>query len=181
MTTRDCVQCAAPTKRGNRCKNRTCMYTEFCSVHTRLLLNLKVADSTIKGSGKGLFTLMDIKKGTKIIQYTGTLMSATQYDKNDTGYGASVSKSRVIDASSTQSTLGRYANDCRAANIRKKECRGTNARFSVSYKKDQDPAVWIKATKNIKKGSEIFISYSRYYWKESEKFNEKKKKKARNP
>ena len=71
MSVRECVTCAAETKSGNRCKNITCIYTEFCSVHTKLLFDLSVSPSNISNGGKGLFTLKAIKKGGNIAKYTG--------------------------------------------------------------------------------------------------------------
>jgi hypothetical protein len=48
---------------------------------------------------------------------------------NPSGYA--VARGRVIDAASTQSDLGRYVNDCRAANRRAGECNGSNARLAT--------------------------------------------------
>ena len=77
-------------------------------------------------------------------------------------YGVQLNKREVLDGRSTQSSLGRWANDCRAANKRGKHCGGTNAKFSISsrYK-----TVTLKATEDIAAGSEIFVSYGKEYWK----------------
>ena len=68
-----------------------------------------------------------------------------------------------MDAASTQSGLARYANDCRVANIREGDCKGNNSRF-VKVTRAGKTTVWLRATKNIKAGSEILISYGRKYW-----------------
>jgi hypothetical protein len=70
----------------------------------------------------------------------------------------------VIDAASTQRDLGRYANDCRAADERAGHCKGSNARYSVSNRNNAT-RIHLKATKNIPPGSEIFVSYGASYWK----------------
>ena len=68
----------------------------------------------------------------------------------------------LIDARSTQSALGRYVNSCLKKN--KGDCKGNNAKFSISHRTNP-PTVWVKATKNISAGSEIYIPYGRGYWK----------------
>jgi hypothetical protein len=160
---KDCVQCSASTRAGARCKNNTCIYGEFCNVHTKALFDLAIKPSKIPKSGKGLFTLKAIAKNQKIVKYTGEIKTLDEYNKNPSGYAVAISKGRVIDAASTQSELGRYANDCRASNRKAGQCNGSNARFSVSYK-GGTPTIWIKSTKNIPANSEIYISYGHEYW-----------------
>lgn len=159
---RGCVtaRCSAETKHGERCKNTTTVYPSMCWLHTRQKLGLAVAESTIPESGNGLFTLKDIKKGENITDYTGK-ESDTNDPNNDSGYVFQAGNDRFIDGESTQSSLGRYVNDCGNVKRRKKAC--VNSRFSISSKKGRP--VFVKATKNIKKGSEIFLSYGPSYWK----------------
>lgn len=54
MSVKECVQCAAATKkgRGPRCKKTTCVYSEFCSAHTKSLFDLAPKPSGIPGAGK---------------------------------------------------------------------------------------------------------------------------------
>ena len=105
-----------------------------------------------------------IKKGAKIAKYKGTVKSQAEYDKKPSGYGVSVAGGRVIDAASTQSSIARYANNCRGADKKAKECRGNNAKFSINNR-TTPPTVWIKATKNIAAGTEILLAYGSGYWR----------------
>ena len=159
MSVRECVQCAAATKTGARCKNITCLYGEFCSVHTKQLFDLAIKPSNIKEAGKGLYTLIAIKKGTNIAKYTGKMMSDEEFEANPSPYGLEVKKNRLIDARSTQTGLARYANSCRKGD----KCKGNNSKFSISHRTNP-PTVWLKATKNIKAGDEVFVPYGKRYW-----------------
>jgi len=160
---RECVRCAAETAVGKRCKNRTCTYTEFCAAHTKQLLDLELKPSSIAGAGRGLYTLVDIPKDKRIAQYTGELKTEEAYNKKKSGYGVHLPNGKVLDAHSTQHGIARYANDCRSANKKKGECKGTNARLTSSTR-DGKTTVWLKSTKRIKAGDEIFVSYGRGYW-----------------
>jgi SET domain-containing protein len=162
MSIRECVNCAASTRNGTRCKNTTCIYTEFCAVHTKALFDLAIKPSAIPAAGKGLFTLKSIKKNANIAKYTGDIKTLAAYKAKPSGYAVAISHGRVMDAASTQNSLGRYANDCRAVN--RGHCRGPNARFSVSNR-GGNTMIWIKATKHIPANSEIFVSYGKGYWK----------------
>ena len=164
MSVRECVQCSAPTRRGTRCKLRTCMYSEFCHAHTKQLFDLALKPSHIPGAGKGLFTLKSIARNANIAKYTGDVKTLAEYDASPSGYAVAINRNRVVDAASTQSALGRYVNDCRRANRRAGHCAGPNARFVVNNRHDP-PIIWLRATKNIPAGSEIFVPYGAAYWR----------------
>ena len=87
MSQRDCVRCSATTKKGDRCKRRTCKYSDMCHDHTRINKQLQVKKSAIEGSGQGLFTTKKIKVGEKIADYGGQLKTKTQYAADNTGNG----------------------------------------------------------------------------------------------
>lgn len=165
MSIRNCVRCSAGTKqgRGPRCKNITCIYSEFCAQHTKALFKLAIKKSNINNADKGLFTMKAIKKGQKIAKYTGVIKTQAQYDASDSGYGIAVAKNKIMDGASTQSALGRYANNCRASNKKAGECGGNNAKFSINNR-TSPPTIWLKATRNIPAGGEIFVPYGRSYW-----------------
>ena len=165
MSIKECVRCSAATKqgRGPRCKNTTCVYSEFCSAHTKSLFDLALKTSGIPNAGKGLFTTIEIPKNRNISRYTGDIKTTAAYNADPSGYAVSISKNRVVDGASTQSALGRYANDCRRSNRSAGQCSGPNARLVVSYK-DGQPIIWLRATKKIKANSEVFVSYGREYW-----------------
>ena len=178
MSVRECVQCSAQTRRGARCKNITCVYSEFCHAHTNQLFDLALKPSHIPGAGKGLFTSKAIAKNTNIARYTGDVKTLTEYNAKPSTYAVAISRKRVIDAASTQSAIGRYANDCRVANRRAGHCAGPNARFVVNNRHDP-PIIWLRSTKNIPAGSEIFVPYGAAYWRGTPNVKAKAKVKAK--
>ncbi len=122
---------------------------------------LKVKKSTLPGAGKGLFTLNDIKKGQIVCEYEGERISWDQAiernDKNKGGYVYFINKNNCIDAYHYKDTFGRYAND--AAGVGRISGFRNNSTYDVVKNK-----VYIRATRNITAGSEIFVSYGRGYW-----------------
>ena len=156
---RECVQCSAVNRRGKRCKNRTCIYPEFCHVHTNLQRDLWIKESGIKGAGKGLFTLKDLKPNEKIADYGGRIVPPSHIKS---GYGVQVNKDAVMEGASTQSSIARYANTCRGENKKRKECKGQNARLVVNQK-DKKVTLRVAKKKKIKAGEEIFTTYGSSY------------------
>lgn len=143
---------------------------------------LRVKKSTLEGAGKGLFTTVDIPKGTRIVEYKGEVMTWKEAQKNvDNGYIFFISNQRVINALNHKEELGRYAND--ASGLTRVKGLTNNAEYVIEKGK-----AYIDAKKAIPKGSEIFVSYSKEYWdvikeniradKEKAKAAEKMKKKA---
>jgi hypothetical protein len=164
MSVLQCVQCSATTRKGIRCKNTTCIYSEFCGLHTQSLLNLALRQSWIPTANRGLYTTVDIPKHQNIARYTGELKTFAEYDAAPSGYGYGISAGRVMDAASTQTGLGRYVNDCRAADRRQGHCARSNARFVVSHR-NGIATIWVRAIVDIPAESEIYASYggSRYW------------------
>ena len=161
MSKRECVRCSAQTRKGRRCKKTTCMYSTYCNVHTKQLFQLYLKPSSIPRSGRGLYTSKTIPANTRIAKYTGTIKPQ---GGTPTGYDVAIPRGRVIDASSTQACIARYANDCRAQNKRDGQCSGNNSKFSVSTRNGVT-SVWLVSTKRIAAGSEIMVSYGRSYWR----------------
>jgi len=156
MSVRQCVKCKAKKADGSPCTRTTCDYPEFCWQHFQQEYHLKLAKSNIRGANKGLFTTKDIKPNQRIVEYTGEIKT----DPDTRGvYVLEVAPNKFIDARSTQSKIGRYANHCKAINTRNKECKGNNAHFGV-YRGQ----AWLKAKKRIPAGAEIFASYGRSYF-----------------
>ena len=165
MSVRECTQCIARTRkgRGPRCKNRTCIYPGLCRQHTMQLVKLVLKPSEIPGGGRGLFTTVTIPANTKIAEYTGEIKMQAEYEANPSGYGIAIPHGRVLDAWSTQSGIARMANDCRTANKRAGQCKGSNSRF-VKSTRGGHTTVSLKSTKRIPKGGEIYVAYGRQYW-----------------
>lgn len=120
--------------------------------------HLFVKASTIPGAGKGLFTRVDIPKGTRIVEYKGrrTVWKEVK-DDSDNFYLYTINNNNVIDARRTLSALARYANDAKGL----VKIKGiTN---NCVYVNDKNRA-FIEATKNIPAGTEILVDYTKPYW-----------------
>jgi SET domain-containing protein len=162
MSVRTCVQCEAKTKNGTRCKRRTCVRGQYCFQHLASVLGLEVKQSQIPGGGRGLYTLKAVPKGRAVVEYTGERRTPQEFERDPSLYGIALTKSKIIDARSTQSSVGRYANDCRTKNKKAKQCKGNNTKFAGDIRKQK---VRLRATRKIKPGEEVFVSYGRSYWK----------------
>lgn len=125
--------------------------------------NFEVKKSKIPGSGKGLFAKVDFKKGERIIEYLGEIITEAELDKRAEkdiyGYAFYISKKKCIDAYYTPEALARYAND--AAGLVKVSGIKNNCCYSIWKQRG-----WIEAERNIKAGEEIFVSYGKEYWKD---------------
>lgn len=134
--------------------------------------------STLPNAGKGLFTKVNIRKGEKIVEYKGKIITWKQHEKlaeqDKGGYAFYVSKNYVIDAFDTPQYLARFANDARGLS------RLEGVRNNAVYE-EKKKIVHIVATRNIPAGSEIFVSYGDEYWdsiKDNLKEKNKKEKKS---
>jgi len=122
--------------------------------------NLKIKVSTIPQAGKGLFTTVDIPKGTIITEYTGRRVAWSEVENDvDNGYIYYIDDDNVIDALLDPKSPGRYAND--AAGLTRVRGIKNNAEYY-----EEDNRVFIRAKTNIAAGSEIFVSYGPDYWKQ---------------
>jgi uncharacterized protein len=122
---------------------------------------LHVKKSTLPGAGKGLFTDKDIKKGEIVCEYEGEKITwkdaIERNDHHKGGYVFYISAKKCIDAYTYKNTFGRYAND--AAGVNRVDGLRNNSVYDIIKDK-----VFIRATRNIKANSEIFVSYGRAYW-----------------
>ncbi|MBL7914205.1 MAG: SET domain-containing protein-lysine N-methyltransferase [Bacteroidia bacterium] len=120
-----------------------------------------VKKSTLPNAGKGLFTDKDIAKGEIVCEYEGERITwAEAIERNEIGKGGYVyfiNKNNCIDAIDCKDTFGRYAND--AAGLGRVPGKRNNSTYDVVKNR-----VYIRATRNIAAGSEIFVSYGRAYW-----------------
>lgn len=123
---------------------------------------LIVKKSKIPGAGKGLFTTKPIEKGAKVIEYRGEIIAWKEYGErvkaNKDGYLFFVSRKKCIDAFSTPQYKARYANDA-LGYVRVKGIKNNS-----QYETEGDRC-FIVTTKNIKAGEEIYVDYTRDYWK----------------
>lgn len=145
-------QCAYYGKKG-RCRSITTITHPFCAKHTKKMLGLSVKPSKVKGAGYGLFAEKDFKKGQKIVEYTGEILTQDEYDerylKDDMGsYGISLTEELVVDAARTDSGVARYACDF----------HGSGGMNNADYE-DNGDTIWIVAVRKIKAGEEIYTDY----------------------
>lgn len=120
---------------------------------------LEIKKSTLPASGKGLFTKLPIKKGTKIVEYKGTVSSwaNADHDNGNNAYIYYVTRNHVIDASRAKNAMARYAND--AMGLTRIKGISNNAEYVLEEKR-----IFILSTKDIPAGGEIFVAYGKDYW-----------------
>lgn len=135
---------------------------------------LVVKNSTISSAGKGLFTKTLIPKGTRILEYKGTVTTWDAVKDDPTnGYIYFVKPNHVIDARNHPKSLARYINDAKGL-VRVKE-RVNNAKFITDGLR-----VYVEAIRDIQAGEEIFVEYGQQYWNTVRHNIEIDKKKAQN-
>lgn len=136
---------------------------------------LFISQSTLPGTGKGLFTSEAIKKGERIVEYKGRIRTWKDVEKNAdvfNGYIFYIKQNYVIDAKTYIKSFGRYANDAHGLS------RVKGMTNNAEYQKD-DKKVFIHATRNIPAGAEILVGYGKDYWdvvKDNMKLEEKEEK-----
>ena len=125
------------------------------------MLNIK--KSQIPSAGQGLWAEKDFKRGEIIVKYDGDKITWKECERRNEaqegygGYYLYISKRNCIDAQYTNWAQGRYAND--AAGLCRIEGLRNNARYEIIKGE-----AFIKASRNIKAGEEILVSYGRGYW-----------------
>lgn len=121
--------------------------------------NLIVKKSKLPKAGKGLFTKVDIPKGTRLVEYKGRIQPWREVKDEDgiNGYLMYINRNVVINGLAAMKSLARYAND--AGGLVRLEGVRNNSEFISEGKR-----CYMDATRNIKAGEEIFASYGREYW-----------------
>ncbi len=122
--------------------------------------HLAIRKSQLPGAGKGLFTKIDIPKGTRIIEYKGRIEAWKEVKDEDghNGYLLRINWQTTINALPYKKAFGRYAND--ASGLVKVKGLRNNAEYVTEGRK-----CFIEAIRSINKGEEIFVSYGKEYWK----------------
>lgn len=160
----NCDQCQAMTSRGNRrCRRRVCIGLPYCHAHLLYVKYLQIKESTIPNSGKGLFAFKPdatgdneiiFHRGDTIIEYHGESVSSADLDDRYGDYTAPYaiqhSRHRFEDAACWRG-IGAMANHQNAR------------RANAEYTPRRDGRVWLRATKNIRQGQEIFCNYGVEY------------------
>ena len=154
-------QCIDHTKKGARCKRRCVIGSPFCSTHLAFKHHLKVKTSNIPDSGNGLFAIDPMnsdqdeilfKKGETICKYYGEIINHNdlieRYSNKTPTYVIGISKDRYEDGAKFRG-IGTLANTLPGHN---------NVTISIHRGHAS-----LKATRNIRNGQEIYLSYGREY------------------
>lgn len=177
QTVLETSKCKGKTASGAKCTRNTTVTHPYCWQHEIKEEHLRVKPSTIPHAGKGLFAQDVIKpkpkdankvvfkKGEKIADYGGEVLTKQQLDKRYPGdslavYGLQINKNRYIDARSTKAGVARYANDPRGSG------KSANAKLKISRATNKGK---LEATRPIKENQEVLASYGREYWRGSGK------------
>ena len=123
----------------------------------------EIKKSQLPSAGHGLWAKKNFKRGEVVVKYDGEIITWKECERRNEaqegygGYYMYINKKKCIDAQHTIWAHGRYANDaaglCRVEGIR------NNAKYEISKGE-----VFIVATRTIKAGEEIFVSYGKGYW-----------------
>lgn len=150
------IQCQAETKKKVQCKRRTRRQLPYCADHTRILFHVAIKPSTIKGAGFGVFALKDFEKDERIIPYFGELIDEAElnrrYGDKIAPYAFKVGKGKYIDGACERGTANYINTNFKKNNAVLKSYPGNSV-------KDIPPSGFVKATKKIHAGQEIFVDY----------------------
>ena len=120
----------------------------------------KIKKSKIDNKGKGLYATNNIKKGTKIINYIGKIITKKQteesnkYDNNKRIYLFSLNKKYDLDGDFSWNIAG----------LINHSCNNNCDYFGKGLK------VWIEAIRDIKKGEELSCDYGFSYDEDYKQF-----------
>jgi SET domain-containing protein len=123
--------------------------------------HLVVKKSSLPGAGKGLFTKVAIKKGTRIVEYKGEIVTWKEVEKmadDRNGYVFYFTSKYCIDAWKTKKSVAHFANDAMGI------VRVPGVRNNSDYVTEKKRC-YIEASRDIPKGSEILVGYGADYWK----------------
>jgi hypothetical protein len=175
-----CMQCTHIKNNGHRCANRTCYTLPYCWYHLKSVLKLRIGPTVMKDKKTnrrydflGLFACdmkakpgktpkIVFKRGQPIAPYIGEQLTEQElnqrYPDNETSiYGYRKQENLYIDSACVRSVAS-FANACLMSS--NENCQ-VNARLSPG---SPDNYPMLVATKNIRHGSEIFVSYGASYF-----------------
>ena len=120
----------------------------------------KIKKSNIDNKGRGLYAVIKIKAGTKIINYKGKIVTnkqvdeSTKYDNGKPIYLFTLNKRYTLDGDFSWNTAGLINDSC-----------SRNAEYDGKGLK-----IWITATRDIRKGEEITCDYGFSFDKDYRQF-----------
>jgi hypothetical protein len=117
--------------------------------------------SQLPGSGKGLFTAIDIYKDETIAVFRGELLTGAQAKqrakKGNDKYFINLLDGSIMDSMKVK-CFAKYANDATGF-------ANSNFKNNTKITLDDNNNVCIIAIRNIKTSEELFCSYGKRYWK----------------
>jgi hypothetical protein len=136
----------------------------YCWTHLLSEKNLRIKASTLPDAGKGLFaqkknagTDIIFRKDDSIIQYQGQEIDGNQlqmrYDDFTAPYGIQLNKGKFEDGACKRGA-GNLVNHASSSSGK------VNAQFVIDTRRNR---VVLKAIKNIRNDTEIFVNYGRDY------------------
>ena len=105
---------------------------------------------SLPGVGKGLFAVESIKKGERILEYTGEKIPTKEANESDSRYLFEVDKNWTVDGPVPANLAGYVNHSCEP---------NTEAQI-------EDGRIFYYATCDIKSGEELTIDYGEEYFKE---------------
>lgn len=158
-----CRRCKHRRANGAICKNKVCFGSPVCWVHNSILYGLKIKESSIPKPGEGLFATRVLKKDAWISPYIGEIVGMKCVHQRYPGTAPYTMqmpgpKQLAVDCACTRG-IGSLAN-CRfnkngtVSSLSRHNCVSRYRPVG-----DGTPGLWLKATKTIKAGDEIFLWY----------------------
>ena len=154
-------QCPQRTRRGY-----------FCRDHANERLGLEVKTSEVGDepgdAGLGLFTTVDRRKHEVVDEYTGDILTATEFEAMPSAFGVSISGGRIVNPIRTDSCYARFSNDARSE--RANNCvllsdRQYGLRYArPRYRNGSGGKVLLMTKRTVPAGTELLTSYGTQYW-----------------
>lgn len=166
-----CIRCCAIAKNGQMCKKKTCKMVPFCVAHAKTIFNVQVKNA--EGHvGNGLYAVKTRKNtaddaiifrtGDIICWYIGEVIGVEEKDERyghqhdaTAPYAFQDRHNRIIDAACLRG-VGSYINSPAGRNNLQANCKFVTSQPTV-------PFASLVATRNIRNGTEILVSYGRAY------------------
>lgn len=162
---------AAQVDEGRRCRKRACVGVPYCWMHLRSQLHLRIKASSVASAGKGLFAedpraapnAIVFRPNDIIVVYGGERVTRAElearYGDYTAPYGLQIYGQHYEDAACRRGP-GALANHAPSP--------VANARYSYQkprqrQQQQQPPVAVLKATKAIRNGQEILVSYGPHY------------------
>lgn len=143
--------------------------------------HLEVKLSTIPGAGNGVFTLKDIKQGEPVCYYAGcegkdssdpyaieqrannALRIGYRYAEGTHGVGQLINDATSIDFTILPLNEHGFFSLQSARTLENAYNKQTNEQMNICYRTDGEEFI-MYASRNIKAGEELFVSYGPDYW-----------------